>query len=61
MGRRTSTEAPFRERWLKPTADLRQRFDRLPPSLSLREVALLTVLCLLVMAAVVGGLELYVR
>lgn len=60
MDRRTTTGAPFRERWLEPGEDLRQRFGRLQPSLSLREVAVLTGLCLLAIGVVVVALELYV-
>lgn len=51
---------PFRGPWPDPVDDLRQRFGRLPPSLSLREIAVWTGLCLLAMGAVVGLLELFV-
>lgn len=49
---------PFRQRWPDPVEDLRVRFDRLSPSLSVREVVAWTGLYLLVMGVVVVALEL---
>jgi len=60
MDRWPSWTEPFRGRWGEPVEDLRQRFDRLPPSFSAREVAAWTGLFLLVMGAVVVVLELFV-
>lgn len=60
MDRPTPWTEPFRQRWGDPVEDLRRRFDRLPPSFSVREVAAWTGLFLLVMGAVVVVLELFV-
>lgn len=60
MDRRSSRTDPFRQPWLDPVDDLRERFGRLSPSFSLREVAAWTGLWLLVSVAVVGFLELFV-
>ena len=59
MGRRTSWSDPFRGGWPDPVEDLRRRFDRLPPSFSVREVVAWTGLYLLLMGAVVVALELF--
>ena len=50
---------PFRGGWPEPVEDLRRRFDRLPPSLSVREVATWTGVYVLLMGAVVVALELF--
>ena len=60
MRGRTPWMEPFRGGWPEPVEDLRRRFDRLPPSFSVREVAAWTGGFLLVMGAVVVGLELLV-
>lgn len=50
-------EEPFRERWPEPADDLRDRFGRLLPSFSSRELATLLGRFLVVMVAVVVALE----
>lgn len=55
-----SWKAPFRQSRPEATEDVRQRFGPLPPSVSLREVAMMTGLFVLLMSAVVAAIELYV-
>ena len=59
MGGRTAWTEPFRGGWPEPVEDFRERFDPLPPSFSVREVAAWTGIFVLVMVAVVVALELY--
>lgn len=55
-----SWKEPFDQRWPEPVDDLRSRFGRLAPSFSPKEMAILFGLFLVLMAAVVSLLELFV-
>lgn len=55
-----SLDEPFQQNWSEPVDDIRQRFGRLEPSFSPRDVGVWTGVFLVCMTIVVGILEIFV-